>query len=181
MKTIICLAAIFIAAAVYHLCVGVKRRAKGFFSLITPCPRANVSSAQHALLCAKKLLSPGELGGRVRYAYGKFTQGAADGAIGDIVSFTKLPNGATIVPHLCKAYFSAGNDGATMKFGITGSDAALAAATSIAAIGSVALDASAASGGTLKTTAEVDVIGTNAVAAIKAGQVITAHIAYVID
>ena len=121
-----------------------------------------------------------QLAGRVRILRATYTQGAADGAIGDRVFFGKLPAGASPIP-FGKTYFSAGNAGATMKFGITGNDDCFLAATSIAAQGSAVLEAEFAGGANLDQAAEIDVFGTNAVAAIKAGQKITVWIPYVMN
>lgn len=137
-----------------------------YANTVTAVPPAKVSAAQ--------------FGARVRIFRATYTQGAADGTIGDIVRFGKLPVGATRLP-FGRAFFSAGNANATMKFGITGADADLAAATAIAAQGSVDLDVFAVDGAVSTLTAEKEVIGTNAVAAIKAAQKITVWIPYVMN
>ncbi len=120
-------------------------------------------------------------GGRVRYYYDTYVQGAADGAIGDVIHFKSLPEGARKLPG-AKMFFSAGNAGATFAVGVTGTATKFVAATAIAAAGSALMEDELASGGTYETPARgIEVIGTNAVAAIKAAQVITLHIPYVID
>lgn len=121
-----------------------------------------------------------QMAGKVRILRATYTQGAADGAIGDLVHFGKLPAGAAPLP-FGKMYFSAGNANATLKLGVTGNDDCFAAATAINAAGSAALDAEFASGATLDQAAEVDVFGTNATAAIKAGQKITVWLPYVMN
>ncbi|KAB0665649.1 hypothetical protein F6V25_07970 [Oryzomonas japonica] len=150
-----------------------------------PCAGANVYAAEYTnayVTTPAVKNSAAQLGGRVRIARATYTQGAADGAIGDVVYFTKLPQGATPLP-FGKMYFGAGNATATLKIGFAGNDACFLAATSIAAAGSAVLDAFAASGAILKNTGTtgLDVIGTNAVAAIKAAQVITIWIPYVMN
>lgn len=124
--------------------------------------------------------SAAQLGGRVRIFRATYTQGASDGTIGDVVRFGKLPAGATRLP-FGYAFFSAGNASATMKFGITGADADMAAATAITSAGSVALNVFAASGAVSTLTSEAEVLGTNATAAIKAAQKITVWIPYVMN
>lgn len=157
----------------------------GFLTKLDPRAMvANVYSAQYAKLNTNPVtkLATDECHGRIRYLIGVYTQGAADGNIGDTVYFGKLPANARLIPHLSKVYFSAGNANATLAVGIPGTTAKFLAATAIAAQGNALLEAFGADGGTYKTgSAGVDVIGTNAVAAIKAAQVITAHLAYVCD
>ncbi len=126
---------------------------------------------------------PNQGGGRVRYYYDTYVQGVADGNIGDVIHFKKLPGGARPLPG-SKMFNSvgAGAGGATLAIGISGTAAKFLAATNIDALGSALMEAVHASGGTYETPAgEIEVIGTNAVAPIKAGQVITLHFLYVID
>lgn len=126
--------------------------------------------------------SAAKLGGRVRIFKATYTQGASAGTIGDIINFGTLPAGATPLVNGGKAFFGTGTASATMKFGLSGNDACFAAATSIAAAGSVALEAFAASGEDLSPlTTDTAVIGTNAVAAIAANQKITVFLPYVMN
>ena len=148
-----------------------------------PCAGANVDAdlyTKTVVTVPPTKVSAAQYGGRVRIFEACYTQGAADGAIGDIVRFGKLPAGATRLP-FGRAFFAAGNVNATMKFGITGADADMAAATAIAAAGSVNLDVFAASGAVSTLAADKEVIGTNATAAVKAGQKITVWIPYVMN
>ena len=120
-------------------------------------------------------------GGRVRIFRATYTQGASAGSIGDVVYFGKLPAGATPLPfgNMC---FSAGAATATLKLGLAGDDACFVAATAITSAGNANLEAFAA-GGAVKgpLAAETDVIGTNATAAIAAGQKITVWMPYVMN
>lgn len=153
------------------------------FTRRDPCAGADVYSAEYTnayITQPPAKLSAAQQGGRVRIFRATYTQGAADGAIGDVVKFGKLPAGATRLPY-GRAFFSAGNANATMAFGITGAAADMAAATAIAAAGNVDLDVFAAAGAVSTLAAEKEVIGTNAVAAIKAAQVITVWIPYVMN
>jgi hypothetical protein len=148
-----------------------------------PAAAANVSADHHAALYGGTIpqkVSGKLLGGRVRNFRATYTQGAADGSIGDVVYFGKLPKGASPLP-LGVAFFSGGNATATMKIGLAGNDDAFCAATSIAAQGSVALTNDFVGGANLDITADTDVIGTNATAAINAGQKITVWIPYVMN
>ena len=172
----------FVIAALAMIAASFCSRSKTFVRR-DPCAGGNVDADLYATTVTAVppgKVSAAQYGGRVRLLRSTYTQGAADGAIGDIVRFGKLPLGATRLP-LGRAFFSAGNANATMKFGITGADADMAAATAIAAAGSVDLDVFAASGAVSLLAAEKEVIGTNATAAIKAGQVITVWIPYVMN
>jgi hypothetical protein len=153
------------------------------FTRRDPCAGANVYAAEYtnAYVSTPPVKnSAAQLGGRIRIFRGTYTQGASVGSVGDIVFFGKLPAGATPVLG-GKCYFSNGTASSTLKIGVTGSDAAFIAATSITTAGSLALEAFAAAGAVLKTTAEVDVIGTVAGAGIAANQVLTAWIPYVLN
>lgn len=120
-------------------------------------------------------------GGRVRIYEDTYTQGAADGAIGDVIHFKKLPEGARILPG-AKMFNSAGNATAALTVGVTGSPSKFLTAFTIAAAASTSMEAHLASGADYETPAGgIEVIGTNATAAIKATQVITLWIPYVID
>lgn len=125
-------------------------------------------------------LSAAQQGGRVRIFRATYTQGVADGAIGDVIKFGKLPAGATRLPY-GRAFFSAGDANATLAIGITGAAADMAAATAITNAGNVALDVFAAGGAVSTLAAEKEVIGTNATAAIKGGQKVTVWIPYVMN
>lgn len=156
---------------------------KQFLTIADPRARGNVDADIYAATVTKvppEKIQVDKLGGRVRYICATYTQGASAGTIGDVIRFCKLPKGARILG-CSKLYFSAGTASATLKVGITGSDAALLAATSIAAAGSAAMEAHVAAGAELITTAEVEIIGTNATAAIAANQKIAAHIFYTFD
>lgn len=120
-----------------------------------------------------------KLGGRVRYICATYTQGASAGTIGDVIRFCTLPKGARILES--KLYFGTGTASATLAVGITGSASALLAATAITAAGSATMAAHLASGAGLLLTGDVEVIGTNATAAIAANQKIAAHIYYTFD
>ena len=124
---------------------------------------------------------PSVAGGRVRVYYDEYTQGAADGSIGDIIQFRNLPEGARVLPG-GKCFFGTGNASATLKIGVTGADATLKAATAITTAGNMALEDHLAGG--LAYTAPaggIAVIATNAVAAIKAAQKIAITLLYAID
>jgi hypothetical protein len=124
---------------------------------------------------------PNEGGGRVRYYYDTYLQGAAAGAIGDVIHMKKLPEGARILPG-GKIFWGTGTATETLKVGVTGADASLLAATAAATAGSALLEAGLASGLTYETPAGgIEVLVTDGVAAIAAAQRITVHIPYVID
>jgi len=154
-----------------------------FLQIQDAAARGNVYTTEYASMYTGQQpvkVDSDKMGGRIRYLVATYTQGAADGTIGDIIYIGRLPMGARRVPGgMC--YFSAGNAGATLKVGYVGSDANYQAATSIAAAGSMTLDACFASGGESVMPAETDLIATNAVAAVKAGQKITFHIPYTHD
>lgn len=154
-----------------------------FLTILDPRARGNVDADIYkstVTTVPPEKVQVDKLGGRVRYICATYTQGAAAGTIGDIIRFCKLPKGVRILG-CSKLYFGAGTATATLKVGITGSDAALLAATSIADAGSATMEAHLASGAELVTTGEVEVIGTNATAAIAANQKIVAHIFYTFD
>jgi hypothetical protein len=124
---------------------------------------------------------PNEGGGRVRIYYDTYLQGAADGSIGDVIHMKKLPGGARILPGGLLSW-GTGNTNETLAVGITGTADKFLAATAAATAGTAALAAHLASGGTYETPdAGIEVIVTNATAAIKAAQRVTVHIPYVID
>lgn len=145
--------------------------------------RGDVNTTEYGLMYSGQQptkVDSDKMGGRCRWLIATYLQGAADGTIGDRIFIGKLPKGARRVPGgMC--FFAAGNTNATLKVGIVGSDAAYAPATAIAAAGSVGLDTCFASGAESVMTDETDLIATNAVAAIKAGQKITFHIPYTHD
>ena len=124
---------------------------------------------------------PSDGGGRVRIYVDTYTQGAADGSIGDIIRCKDLPAGARVLPGGMLSW-GTGNATETLKAGVTGADAAFVAATAAATAGKVALDAFIAAGAAAyDITAATAVLITNATAAIKAGQKITITLPYVID
>lgn len=124
---------------------------------------------------------PYEGGGRVRYYYDTYLQGAADGNIGDVIHMKRLPGGARILPGGLLSW-GTGNTNETLQVGVTGDDTKFLGATAAATLGTAALNAAHASGLTYDTPAAgIEVIVTNATAAIKAAQKITVHIPYVID
>lgn len=126
--------------------------------------------------------APSDGGGKIRMYYDTYTQGAADGAIGDVLHMKRLPGNARIVPGgvLCAG---TGNTNETLKVGVTGSDAKFLAATAAAtaAVTALAAHLPTAVGGYVTPAAGIEVIVTNETAAIKAAQVITVMIPYVID
>lgn len=153
------------------------------FTRRDPCAGANVYSAEYTnayITTPPVKNSAAQLGGRIRIFRGTYTQGAAVGAVGDIVYFGKLPAGATRVPG-GKCFFAAGTAASTLKIGMVGADADMCAATAINAAGSVALDVFAAAGAVSKLAADTDVIGTVAGAGIAAAQVITVWQPYVMN
>ena len=124
---------------------------------------------------------PNEGGGRVRYYYDTYLQGASAGTIGDVIHMKKLPGGARIIPG-GKLYWGTGTATETLAVGVTGAAAALLVATAAATAGSADIVAPFASGATYETPAAgTEVIITDAVAAIAAAQRITLHLPYVID
>ena len=124
---------------------------------------------------------PNTGGGRVRYYYDTYLQGASDGTIGDVVVMKNMPKGARFIPG-GMVYFGTGNTNETLAVGYTGTAAGLVAATAAATAGSAALAVPfSAAEGTLEMSADTAIIVTNATAAIKAAQRITVHIPYVID
>lgn len=173
--------------SLYAFVVGIFHEAvtRPAFTRRDPCAGANVYSAEYTnayVSTPPVKLSAAQLGARVRMFRATYTQGAAIGAVGDIVCFGKLPPGATPVPG-GKCFFAAGTAASTLKIGLTGSDACFAPATAITNAGSVALDTFAASGAVLKNTGttDLDIIGTVAGAGIAAAQVITVWQPYVMN
>lgn len=120
---------------------------------------------------------PDEGGGRVRIYYDTYLQGAADGAIGDVIHMKKLPAGARILSGTMA--WGTGNTNETLQAGVTGTNDKFVGATAAATAGTVVLDDHLVAG--YKTTAETEVIVTNATAAIKAAQRVTVILLYVID
>jgi hypothetical protein len=155
------------------------------FTRQDPCAGANVYAAEYTnsyVTTPPVKNSAAQLGGRIRIFRATYTQGASVGAVGDIVYFGKLPQGATPVPG-GKAFFSTGTASSTLKIGLTGSDACFAAATAITTAGTFTLDVFAASGAVLKNsgTTDLEIIGTVAGAGIAAAQVITVWQPYVMN
>jgi hypothetical protein len=125
---------------------------------------------------------PSNGGGRVRMYYDTYTQGVADGAIGDVLHLKRLPGSARILPGgvLCAG---TGNSGETLAVGVTGAATKFLAATAAetAAVTALAAHLPTSVGGYVTPAAGIEVIVTNATAAIKAAQVITVMIPYMID
>jgi hypothetical protein len=117
-------------------------------------------------------------GARIRYLNESYTP-VAEGTIGDVIHLPALPAGAKIIAHLSQVGFEAGNAGALLALGKTGAATALKAATSIADAGVFALDSPADGVDDVTLAVDEELIATNSVAAIKAGQTIRFRIAYV--
>lgn len=180
----------FIRFFVASLAAPLKVDAANIITLGDPCACANVDSDVYKSLFVDARITriPADrLGGRVRYLNAIYTQGAADGNIGDVIRVARIPKGARLLP-LSTMRFGAGNANATLKVGLfavnagfANDDAALVAATAIAAAGAANLDAFAAAGADKLLADEAEIRATNAVAAIKAGQVVNFHIFYTFD
>lgn len=124
---------------------------------------------------------PTEGSGRIRIYKDTYLQGAADGAIGDVIHMKKLPGGAKIPPG-GKLFFGTGNTNETLAVGVTGTADKFLAATAAATAGDADLKAHLAAGLDYDVPAAgIEVIVTNGTAAIKAAQRITVWIPYVID
>ena len=124
---------------------------------------------------------PTEGGGRIRIYKDTYLQGAADGSIGDVIHMKKLPGGAKILPGGLLS-FGTGNTNETLQVGVTGADTKFLGVTAAATAGTAALNAAHASGLDYDVPAAgIEVIVTNATAAIKAAQRVTVWIPYVID
>ncbi len=124
---------------------------------------------------------PTEGGGRIRIYKDSYLQGAVDGVIGDVIHMKKLPGGAKVLPG-GKLFFGTGNAGETLQVGVTGTNDKLLGATAAAVAGSALLEAAHAAGLDYDVPAGgIEVIVTNATAAIKAAQRVTVWIPYVID
>jgi hypothetical protein len=124
---------------------------------------------------------PQDGGGRVRYYRDTYVQGASAGTIGDVIHMKKLPCCARIIPG-GMIFWGTGTTNETLAVGITGTAAKFLAATAAATAGSAALEAHLASGlDYITPAAGVEVIVTDATAAIAAAQAITVHIPYVLD
>jgi hypothetical protein len=124
---------------------------------------------------------PQDGGGRVRYYRDTYVQGASAGSIGDVIHMKKLPGNARIIPG-GKIFWGTGTTSETLAVGITGTAAKFLAATAAVTAGNAALEAHLASGlDYITPAAGVEVIVTDATAAIAAAQAITVHIPYVID
>lgn len=126
--------------------------------------------------------NPSDGGGRVRMYYDTYTQGAADGSIGDVLHMKRLPGNARTLPGGVLVA-GTGNSGETLAVGVTSSNAKFLAATAAetAAVTALAAHLPASVGGYVTPAAGIEVIVTNATAAIKALQVITVMIPYMID
>lgn len=148
-----------------------------------PWARADVYSANATKLRTEPVtkVPVNDIGARIRYLNDVYTQGAADGAIGDVIHLGAAtpPVGAKIIGHLSRVQFSAGNAAATLAIGKTGAAAALLAATAITNAGGAILITPADGADDVTIAADEEIILTNAGAAIKAGQVIRLRIAYV--
>ena len=144
---------------------------------------ANVYSAEYTNATATPSVKnqPSYNGGRVRTAIASYTQGAADGNIGDVVYMCKLPAGATVLDVTLS--WGTGNTNETLAVGIVGTAAKFLAATAAATASTAGTVGTAhlASAAGYTTTAETDIIVTNATAAIKAAQKINLIVKYVTD
>ena len=123
-------------------------------------------------------VAPADQAGRIRSYYDEYTQGAADGNIGDIINMQPLPEGAKILGG--KLLWGTGNTNETLKAGVVGSDAAFVAATAAATAGDVELKAHLLAGYKVPAGG-IGVIVTNGTAAIKAAQKVALYLQYVID
>jgi len=120
---------------------------------------------------------PDEGGGRVRIWRDTYLQGAADGSIGDVIRMKNLPAGARILN--ARMHWGTGNTNETLQLGTSDDNDRFIGATAAATAGSVDCNLHVLAG--YKTTAETQVIVTNATAAIKAAQRVTVEILYSID
>jgi hypothetical protein len=181
-KTIFNFIVLLIAMAV---CSINRAVGKSSFTRRDPCAGANVYSTEYTnayVTTPPVKNSAAQLGGRIRILRGTYTQVATIGAVGDIIFFGKLPQGATPVPG-GKCFFSGGTPGSTLKIGVTGNDTAFCYPTGINAAASVTLDAFAGNASILKNTGttDLDIIGTVAGAGIAAGQILTLWQPYVMN
>lgn len=124
-------------------------------------------------------MAPADFGGKVKRLYFTYNQGASAGNIGDVINCTKLPAGVQVLGS--RVFFSAHGGTATLALGIPGTAAKFLAATSTVSAGNAEGLAHLASGAAYKTTAETDVIATNAGSAIPANGVVTGWVDYLID
>lgn len=120
-------------------------------------------------------------GGKLRYMVSSYTVTATAHAIADTINFGTLPKGARVLGNLSKLYWATGAASSTLAIGDGTTSGKFLAATAVTTAGGAIMEAANASGALFKTTAETDVIGTIAGAALQTGQVITAHIVYVQD
>jgi hypothetical protein len=154
---------------------------RSFPMVVDPLPRGDVYGTSSTKLRTNPVQRVGviDLGARVRYMNEVYTQGAADGTLGDVLHLPPLPTGAQILAHLCQVTNSAGNAAATLALGKTGAATALLAATAITDAGTRACTPPADGAADVTLADSEELIATNAGAAIKAGQVIRFRIAFV--
>lgn len=142
-------------------------------------------------------LKVNSFGGRMRYAFGDFTNPAASGAgIGDIIYFLRMPRGSRVVAPLSRINISAGTASCTVTSGDNVLPARYLPATSITAAAQFAWYSSETSGripyeitddsrdgatGLPSATNDSDLRLTVAGAVVAASQVIGMHVTFVQD
>ncbi len=137
------------------------------------------------------------LQGRLRFAFGQFTNPAASGVqIADIIYWLRLPRGARLMGYLSRLSFGTGAASSTLNVGDTASATRHLTATSITAAGASIIAGVDQNGGTsYETTDETrdgatqlpsatndcDLRSTAAGAAMQASQATALHVVYVQD
>ncbi len=138
------------------------------------------SAASYVLGAANAKPNAAFLQGKVRYMISTITV-AAGSAIADVIQWGTLPNGSRLLGHLSKMYFAAGTASSTLNLGDAASAARYLAATSVASAGNAVPEAANASGAVFVNTADTVIQSVVAGAVLLTGQVITLHLAYVMD
>ena len=118
--------------------------------------------------------------GKIRYMVSTITV-AAGSAIADVIQWGTVPNGSRVLGNLSKLYFAAGAASSTLNLGDSTTPARYLAATSVTSAGSAVPEAASASGAVFVNTADTVIQSVVAGAGLQTGQVITLHLAYVID
>ena len=137
------------------------------------------------------------LNGRLRYAFGQFTNPASSGAgIADIIYFTRIPRGGRILGWMSSVSWSTGTASSTMNLGDSVTAARHLAATAITTAGNATPQVVTSSNGVAgyevtdetrdgtgvpTSTNDSDLRGTVAGAVVAASQIIATHMVYVQD
>lgn len=152
-------------------------------------PNVNATNAAAAAAVPPTKVKANVQHGRLRIFEATYTAPATGmPAIGDTITWGKLPKGARVLGHLGQLNWSAGTAASTLNLGDAASAARHLAATAITAAGVAVPQAQSALGATFETsdassaaTNNCTLVSTIAGAGLAAGQVITLRVPYVLD